>query len=89
MKELSKSLREGWHDGTFAIDLAIQGHQSLNRIHPGTLESAFAAAVNKLVGQVLNCVAESLDGSSALGDIRRRITAGRVTTRAVAGTPNW
>ena len=50
VKEPGYTLRESWHYGAFAVDLAIQGHQSVNRFHPWVLESALTSTVGELIG---------------------------------------
>jgi hypothetical protein len=62
-----ETLAETWNYGAGEIDLAIAGHEQLNRFQAGIMGGKGAALVHIFIGEVLDGMAENLQGVPCLG----------------------
>jgi hypothetical protein len=66
MQELAEAVAKTRHLGAAEIHLAIERHEELNGLHLRIAARQLAAVMNKLIGEILDCMPEDFEGVPCL-----------------------
>lgn len=78
MQQRTATIAEGRHLRACEVDLAVHGHEQLDGFEPWIVSQDEIAVVHQFIGEVLDGVAEDLQGATGGGiDAAPAVGAGR------------